>query len=385
MPLLKQQLIDLLAKTEATIDETIALPPELKTKARVHFVCKCGEKHSNEIRGIKQRGAFCATCMANKKSSKISEAKTQPKELPTQFDKLCKGCGHYRDLSHFENANKNHYTELCKKCRKKTLDSRKRTLEKMETVKVKEGNQLCYHCRTEKPKAEFINSGTGHPTKRCSDCRKVNTEREKNRKDELKTIKPNDDEQKCERCFMNRKKKEFKKSTTICDICVNQSEKNVENTQKQRRIDKINTFAETYNEKLCNVCDEYLPLSKFTGTTSICDECGYTCELCFNNKKKSEFIQSETKCIECITKQTKTIVNERYKNEKLYCELNYVYDYTTLEKIIIESNATNMKVLDIPLNKNSTISFKCECGNDAKFNYVYLKKNNRAACGDCMK
>ena len=67
MPLSKQQLTDLLAKTEATIDETVTLPPELKTKARVHFVCKCGEKHSNEIRGIIKRGAFCATCMAVKK------------------------------------------------------------------------------------------------------------------------------------------------------------------------------------------------------------------------------------------------------------------------------------------------------------------------------
>lgn len=385
MPLIKQQLIDLLAKTDAKIDESVDLPPELKTKSRVNFVCKCGQKHSNEIRGITKCGAYCAACMAIRKSKKLSEANSAPAETPGQFERFCKGCKHFRDLSHFENKNKSKYTEQCKKCRQKANQSRKRGIENIKHVDVKDKHQICNQCKIEKPDSDFINIATGHSTKRCTDCRKINMEQEKSRMLELKNIKPSIDEKKCERCLMNRKPNEFKKSLLICETCINLKEKHTSAVQKQRRIEKIENFANTYSEKLCDVCNNYLPLSKFTGKTSICDDCGYTCELCFNNKKKTEFLQSTTKCIECITKQTKNRINERYHDEKLYCENNTVYNYSTLENIITDSGATNMKVLDIPLNKDSTISFVCKCGNNAKFNYVYIKNNNIASCTDCSK
>lgn len=385
MPLSPQQLSELLAKSDAKIDDSVELPKEIKTKTRVSFVCKCGQKHSNEIRGITKNGAKCSACMIAQKGKKISDALKMPVEVPTESQKLCKNCGHCRDLSHFRSEMKGKYTESCKKCRKAANASRKRALENIKDIEVKPENQICNQCKKEKCKDQFINSANGKPAKRCDDCRKSNVEIKNNRIEYLKKIEPSLHEKKCEQCYMNRNVNQFPNSGTLCKICLNIKELGVKHKQKQRKIDKIQQLDILYEERLCYECDQTLPLEKFTGFSKICNDCGTICVLCNQCKHDSEFSMSYIKCTECITNQKKQTQHELYGDQILYCEKESVYDHKTLDNIITNSKATQMEILDLPLTRDSKISFICSCGTPYVLNYVYIRKQNQASCLKCLK
>lgn len=391
MPLSIKELFSLLDKSNAIlVTHADDKRTSWNTKDRITFKCKCGNDAENQIRNIRKSGALCKECMAIQKSERISTNKTQVKNhIVDPLYKYCKSCDTSQHLKNFESDRKKDYTSICEKCRTRSVNSnRKKKTRILEKNKILVNTKVCLYCETERENVDFLKADNS-VSDTCSKCRERRNGFEKTTKEKLKIIESANGEKKCSQCFSNRKYNCFSSDNEKCDICVNNNNKANDAKQEKRRIKYIKKLEKGAQ---CNMCIECSSIyENREEKCDLCEECRQYCDTCELYVSKNTFSKmSQYKCGNCIQSKfretnIKNHGSSSYLNSKKHKKNRTKFTYEYMIELMNENGATFIKVIDIPLTKDSNVNFVCSCGNTSSGNFRIFHKQKRVKCAKCYQ
>ena len=390
MPLTKEELSSLLGKNNAILIMSDEEQSSWKIKDRISFKCSCGNNAENQIRNIRKSGALCKKCMAKQKSQRISKSKTQEKNhIIDPLHKYCKNCNTTKHLRNFESKRKKGYTSICKQCRATAIKSNKKKRKRIqEKNKSLIDIKICLYCNEKKDQSVFLKAN-GLVSNYCSECREKRNNFEKNTKQKLKNTKPKEKEKKCKQCYTNRKKNCFSLDDEKCDTCVNINENAKEKKNRKRREKRLKTLEEKTGYNICIECKNIY--KDKIENCSLCGSCRQYCNPCEMYISKKSFSKiSQDKCKKCIQdkfKQTNMIKygSSSYLNSEQHTKNRTKFTYEYLQSLLENDNAKFIKVIDIPLTRDSNVQFVCFCGNASIGNFRIFDKRHRAKCKECYQ
>ena len=182
-------------------------------------------------------------------------------------------------------------------------------------------------------------------------------------------------------------------SSERCDMCVESASKHTRKKTEKRRIESrqthIGKYEELFETGLCIECNEDYLKEDIIEDCVLCPDCRQYCDLCKKYVLKNAFLASQIKCRNCInagivnTNIQKYGVSSYFKTEE-YKNGRKVYTYDLLKTLIIDNDATFVRVIDIPLKKDSFVEIVCKCGNLDKGNFAIFKKTGKVRCHACI-